>query len=98
MHVLTLEGDKLHSIIKCGLGRNLSNPYFFCLDPLNNLVISDNDAGVIRVSLQKVFSYTIGKEGHQQGMFYGPRGLAITPKLRLVCVSRNKNYGLQIYY
>ena len=40
--------------------------------------------------------HTKGREGHQPGMFYCPRGVAVTPNRRLVCVSENKNYGLQI--
>ena len=43
IHVLTLEGDKLHSLISCG------HPWFFCLDPLNNFVISDDESHSIRV-------------------------------------------------
>ena len=34
MHVLTLEGDKLHSLITRGKGKDVSYPFFFCLDPL----------------------------------------------------------------
>ena len=41
MLVLTLEGDKLHSLITCGVGMDVLCPYFFCFDRLNNFVISD---------------------------------------------------------
>ena len=51
--VLTLEGDKLHSLITCGEGMDVLPPLFFCLDPLNNFVISDFVS-----SLQKAISYT----------------------------------------
>ena len=40
MLVLTLEGDKLHSLITRGEGMDVLCPWFFCLDPLNNFVIS----------------------------------------------------------
>ena len=94
--ILTLEGDKLHSFIVCGEGMDVLDPYYFCFDPLNNFVISDYGSDSIRVfSPEGNLLHTIG-EGHQQGMFYQPNGVAITPNWRLVCVSDSKNYGLQI--
>ena len=99
MHVLTLEGDKLHSLITCGEGMDVLRPLFFCFDSLNNFVLSDRRSHSIRVfSPERNLLHTIGREGHQPGMLYYPRGVAITPNGRLVCVSRNENYGLQIFY
>ena len=97
--VLTLEGDKLHSFITCGKGMDVLEPWSFCLDPLNNFVINDFTSHSIRVfSPEGNLLHTIGRVGHQPGMFYKPTGVAITPNGRLVCVSENKNYGLQIFY
>ena len=99
LHVLTLEGDKLHSLITCGEGLDVLLPYFFCLDPLNNFVLIDCGSHSIRVfSPEGNLLHTIGREGHQQGMFYRPQGVAITPNGRMVCVSDNVDYGLQIFY
>ena len=99
MHILTLEGDKLYSFISCGEGMDVIDPWFFCLDPLNNFVISDNGSDSIRVfSPETNLLHTIGRYGHQQGMFSYPYGVAITPNGRLVCVSWNDNCGLQIFY
>ena len=98
LHVLTLEGYKLHSLITCGEGMGVLKPYFFCLDPLNNFVLSDVKSHSIRVfSPEGNLLHKIGREGHQPGMFYKPRGVAVTPNGRLVCVSSNKNHGLQIF-
>ena len=99
MFVLTLEGDKLHSLITCGEGMDVLDTLFFCLDPLNNFVISDYGSHSIRVfSPEGNLLHTIGREGHQPGMFYNPNGVAVTPNGRLVCVSENENYGLQIFH
>ena len=95
--VLTLEGDKLHSLITCGEGMDVLHPGFFCLDPLNNFVLSDWKSHSIRVFSPEGNLLHIGREGHQQGMFYRPKGVAVTPNGRLVCVSANENYGLQIF-
>ena len=97
--VLTLEGDKLHSLITCGEGMDVLQPLFFCLDPLNNFIVSDVKSHSIRVFSPDVnLLHTIGREGHQLGMFYYPAGVAVTPNGRLVCVSHNENYGLQIFF
>ena len=99
MLVLTLEGNILHSLITCGEGMNVLRPLFFCFDSLNNFVFSDDQSHSIRVfSPEGNLLHTIGREGHQPGMFHRPQGVAITPNGRLVCVSQNKNYGLQIFY
>ncbi|KAI6658426.1 hypothetical protein LOD99_15227 [Oopsacas minuta] len=99
MHVLTLEGGKLHSLITCGQGMDVLFPYFFCLDSLNNFVISDEDTHTIRVfSPEGNLLHKIGTKRHQQGMLYNPKGIAITPNGRLVSLSNNKNYGLEIFY
>ena len=99
MFVLTLEGDMLHSLITCGFRMDVLRPNFFCQDPLNNFVLSDCLSHSIRVfSPEGNLLHTIGREGHQPGMFYDPLGVAITPNGRLVSVSRNTNYSLQIFY
>ena len=99
MHILTLEGDKLHSLITSGEGMDVLTPVFLCLDPLNNYVICNLKSHSIRVfSPEGNLLHTIGREGHQQGMFYYPRGVAITPNGKLVCVSSNENCCLQIFY
>ena len=46
MLILTLEGDKLHSLIT---REELSGICFFCLDPLNNFVFYDHRSHSIRV-------------------------------------------------
>ena len=98
MLVLSLEGDMLHSLISRGDGMDVLEPCFFCLDANSNFVISDEGTHSIRVfSPAGDLLHSIGREGHQQGMFYRPRGIAIDTNGRLVCVSNNKNFGLQIF-
>ena len=99
MLVLTPEGVKLHSLFTRGGGMDVLRLAFFCFDSLNNFVVSDEESHSIRVfSPEGDLLQTIGREGHQPGMFYKPTGVAIAPNGRLVCVSKNKNYGLQIFY
>ena len=99
MLVLTLEGDMLRSFITRREEMDVLYPYFFCLDPLNNFVLSDEESHSVYVfSPEGNLLHTIGKEGDQPGMLFYPEGVAITPNGRLVCVSLNENYGLQIFY
>ena len=98
LHVLTLEGDKLHSLITCGEGLDVLRPEFFCLDPLNNFVLSDYESHSIRVfSPESNLLHTIG-EGHQRGMFYYLKGVAITPNGRLVRVSEYQYFTRLFVY
>ena len=77
---------------------DLLRTFFFCVDHLNNFVMSDYSSHSIRVfSPEGNLLHTIGKEGHQPGMLFCPDGVAVTPNRRLACVSWNRNFGLQIF-
>ena len=70
MLVLTLEGDKLHSLITSG---EMSCPQFFCLDTHNNFVISSIMSHSIHVfSPEGNLLHTIRGEGDQQRTFHSP--------------------------
>ena len=97
MHVLTLEGEKLQSLIPLGQEMDVLEPYYFCLDPLNNFVLSVNKFHSIRVfSSEGNLLHTIGGEKHRP--FAYPTGVAITPNGRLVfCVSLGNKFRFVIY-
>ena len=98
VHEFTYTGHKTRSLITRGEGMQPTLPLFFCLDTKKNFIISDYFAHQIRIfSNEGDLLHTIGEEGHQVGMFYGPPGIALTSNLNLVTVSDNNNYGLQIF-
>ena len=99
IHVFTLSGEKSRSLVtRGGIGMQVSGAYFFCLDELNNIVISDSFADAIKVfSPAGELLHKIGQKGHQAGMFYKPFGIAILNNTKLLCVSKNKNFVLQIF-
>ena len=99
IHVFTLSGEKSRSLVtRGGIEMQVSGAYFFCLDVLNNIVISDCSAHDIKVfSPAGDLLHKIGQEGHQAGMFYYPYGFAILNNTKLVCVSENENFGFQIF-
>ena len=98
IQVLTLDGDKLQSLITCGRGNGLINPTSFCFDSMNNFVICDFRTNSIHIfSPNGMLLHTVGKSGDKQKMLCRPRGVAITPNGRIVCFSENENYALQIF-
>ena len=98
MLVLTLEGDKLHSLITRKRGMDVLCAPFFCLDPLNNLVLSDYQFHSVCIfSPEGNLLHTIRSDDHERGMSYGSKGVAMSPNGRLVCVSLYHNYCLQIF-
>ena len=95
IHVFNLSGEKSRSLVtKGGVEMQISGAFFFCLDKQNNIVISDYGDDNIKIfSPEGDLLHTIGQEA---GMFYSPYGIAINNN-KLVCVSHNKNFGLQIF-
>ena len=85
MLVLTLEGDKLHSLITRGEGMDVSHPYFFCFDSLNNYVIDSSSHSIRVFSPEGKLLHTIGREGHQPGIYY-PEGVVVTKQEISLCV------------
>ena len=78
---------------------DMFRPVFFCLDPFDNFVLSDWKSHSIRIFSSEVnLLHMIGRKGDQPRMLYEPKGVVITPNRKLVCVSFNKNCGLQIFY
>ena len=96
--VLSHAGDMTRSLVTRGDGMQVYKPQFFCLDAEQNLLISDYGAHVVKIfSKEGTYLHTAGQEGHERGMLYQPRGIALTKDLNLVIVSHNDNFGLQIF-
>ena len=94
-----LEGD----LIKCfSLLKVEGIAYFFAIDCIGNVLISDLiDHSVFVFSrngeLLKPLC-TIGKEGDNIGELHSPYGICTTTgNGNLIVASNNKNYGLQIF-
>ena len=94
IHVFSLSGERSRSLVTGGGVKSM----FFCLDGQNNIVISDCSAHNIKVfSPAGDLLHTIGQEGHETGMFFCPTGIAINNNNKLICLSENSNFGLQIF-
>ena len=98
VHVFSHAGERLRSLISRGVQMQVTCSLFFCLDSAENIIMSDYLSHRIKIfTKERNLLTTIGEEGERPGMFFYPRGLAITKELNLVVVSRNKNFRLQIF-
>ncbi|KAI6654154.1 NHL repeat containing protein [Oopsacas minuta] len=98
IHVFTLSGEKSRSLVTRGKGMQVASASFFCLDAQSNILISDSGANKIKVfSPEGNLLHAIGKAGCERGMFDELTGIAIHKNRKLITLSRNKNFGLQIY-
>ena len=98
VHVFNHTGHKIRSLITCGRGMQVTSSFFFCLDTKKNLFICDNWNHQIKIfSNEGSLLHTIGGRGHHAGMFDPPEGLALISNQKIVTVSINPNYILQIF-
>ena len=96
--VFSQAGEKIRSLITRGAGMQIGYAYFFCLDRKQNLLICDWENNEVRIfSKEGTHLHTIGEHGHEVGMFHSPEGIVLTENLKLIIVSWNKNYSLQIF-
>lgn len=98
LHVFTLTGQKIRSFISKGPMMQVESCSFFCLDADMNILMTDTFSHQIKVfSSEGNLSYTIGQPGDEKGMLKEPRGIVVTDEKKLICVSLNKQFGLQIF-
>ena len=99
--VFSHAGEKLRQLITRGgegIGMQIGNALVFCLDKKQNLLISDWLNHEVRIfSKEGTHLHTIGELGYEVGMFLNPRGIVLTENLKLIIVSYNTNYSLQIF-
>ena len=98
IHVFTLLGEKLRSLVTRGNGMQISLAFFFCLDGRDNILISHCSSNNIEVFspegdlLHKILGYRDGSM-----MICSPRGLAVLDNNNLIGVSDSKDFSIIIY-
>ena len=97
--VFSHAGEKIRSLITQGGGGMQIGPAdFFCLDKQQNFLISDYGNEQVRIfSKEGTHLHSIGQPGHEVGMFKSPRGIVLTKNQKLIIVSENPNFRLQIF-
>ena len=96
VHEFSIAGEKIRSFITRGQGMQVTDPCFFCLDALKNLIISDGrDRSVKIFSPDGTLLHSIG--GFQDGGYYSPFGIALTKQLKIVVIALHDTFMLQIF-
>ena len=101
--VFSHAGEKIRQLITrgyrgIGMGMQIELASFFCLDRKQNLLISDWRNHEVRIfSKEGTHLHTIGEHGDEVGKLFSPKGIVLTKNLKLIIVSKNNNYRLQIF-
>ena len=100
VHFFSKDGHLDYSYLSRGEGPYclVNNPYFFCLDPTGNVIISDFSDHIIKIiSKSEQLIHTIGKEGEGRGEFTNPFGICITKLETIFVISDNTNFSIQAF-
>ena len=74
------------------------SPHFFCLDPAENILITDNFHNNIKILFPSgQLMHTIGKEGHGRGELFHPDGICLSQTGTIFVVSSSDSFGLQSF-
>ena len=98
IHFFSRSGALLRSCVTQGGDGMVYFPYFFCLDPAGNILITDwyrNNIKVLSPSGQLM--HTIGKKGHGRGELYLPYGICLSQTGTIFVISCSDSFGLQSF-
>ena len=98
IHFFSRSGALLRSCVTHGEDGMVCCPFFFCLDPAGNILITDlsrNNINILSPSGQLM--HTIGKKGHGRGELKSPWGICLSQTGTIFVVSNSSNFGLQSF-
>ena len=98
IHFFSRSGALLRSCVTQRKDGMVYNPWFFCLDPAGNILITDCFRHNIKIlSPSGQLMHTIGKEGHGRGELYYPHGICLSQTGTIFVVSWSNNFRLQSF-
>ena len=98
IHFFSRSGDLLRSCVTQGRDGMVSSPWFFFLDPAENILISDWNRHRIKIlSPSEQLIHEIGKRGHGRGELIWPSGICLSESGIIFVVSDNGNFSLQSF-
>ena len=99
LHVFTLTGDKIRSLITHEPSKHKEIYEYFCIDSDRNIILSEQISNSIKIlNTDGSLLHTMGQRGNDKGMFIKPTGVIITRDGKLICLSNNEKYGIQIFW
>ena len=76
----------------------MTNPYRFCLDAEQNIIITDSKAHCVTIFTSKgELIHKFGRRGTRRGELFIPAGIAVDSENRIIVASHNPNFCLQIF-
>ena len=98
IHFFSRSGALLRSCVTQREDGMVCGPWFFCLDPAGNILITDCYSHNVKIfSPYGQLMHTIGKEGHGRGELYCPWGICLSQTGTIFVVSLSVNFGLQSF-
>ncbi|KAI6646405.1 hypothetical protein LOD99_12527 [Oopsacas minuta] len=100
IHYFNRNGNHLSSCVTQGYQQQclVYDPFFFCLDDSENIIISDRLNNCIKiVSKSGDLLQTIGRKGKEKGQLTKPKGICITKSGKIFVTSDNPKYALQSF-
>ena len=100
VHFYSRNGHLLSSCVSQGEGPEylVSNPYFLCMDPAGNIMISDWCNHSIKIiSKHGHLMHTIGRKGHGIGELMHPFGISVSKSGIIFVLSFNANFSIQCF-
>ena len=97
IHFFSRSGALLHSCVTQGAEGMVFDPYFFCLDPAGNILITDYRNNIKILSPSGQLMHTIGEGGHGRGELFHPYGICLSQTETIFVVSGSLNFGLQSF-
>ena len=98
VRIFSRSGDLLTSCVSQGIEQNclVDRPFFFCLDPDMNILISDWGHDTIKIFTHSgELIHALGKKGKLRGELISPRGIAVSHSGTIFIVSQNPNFTFQ---
>ena len=99
LHVFSLTGEKIRSLITRDYEGNtqVMKCFSFCLDKKQNILMSDNEAGNIKVFSQEgALLHTLG-DTQARDKTIKPLGITLTDTNQIICTSYETNFLLHIF-
>ena len=98
IHFFSRSGALLRSCVTQGEDGMVYHPWFFCLDPAGNILITDLSRNNIKIlSPSGQLMHTIGKGGHGRGELFYPWGICLSQTGTIFVISDSYNFGLQSF-
>ena len=88
----------IRELITMGDGKQVVDPWHFCIDGDTNIVITDPPASCVLIFSHKgELIHKFGKKGEDEGDFISPTGVAVNSENKIIVISRNPNHAIQLF-